>query len=490
MDVDDIVRSLRNSPRRGGLTENSPLIKKIRAASPKLAAIDANIEKKSTSSIRWLVLVCGCSIAFSNYYNYDIPAALITNIKRDLMISDIQYNMLYSVYSLPNVLLPLAGGILLDRIGINKSFLMFVSAMLVGQFTVAVGMYSDSYTCMLVGRFIYGVGAESTTVANNSLMIEWFKNKEMGMAMGLATAIGRLGSVVNYQVSPVLGKSDLSLAFFGGVGLCCVQLLSVVLVIYLDNRWQSQQKGLVQIKSSNDDAINFARLIDFQPIFWYLVASCVLCYGCMFPFMNVASDFFQTKWGVSLPIANDYLSIPFSMASIGIPLFGILVDKYGFREWFILSATLGFTFSHTCMGFTMMSPVPSLVVMGLCYCMYCGAMWPSAALLVDPNDQIGTGLGLITAIQNCGLTIFPLMVGYLKQQYSYKAVEVLFILLGLIGIIFAILIIIQDNKTMNRLNCPTLLAQVINDLRHTPEFRAIAASRSGTPLRTPSYRSL
>lgn len=423
-------------------------------------------------------------IAFSNYYNYDIPAALITKIKADLLISDIQYNMLYSVYSLPNILLPLLGGILVDRIGINKSFMIFVSCMVVGQFTVSCGMYANSYMCMLVGRFIYGVGAESTTVANNSLMISWFRNKEMGLSMGVATAIGRLGSVVNYQVSPILAENNLSYAFFAGVGLCCMQLLAVALVILLDNRWLSQQPGFGRKKPKTNDEINFSRMIDFSPIFWYLVASCVLCYGCMFPFMNVASDFFQTKWGVSLAIANDYLSIPFSMASFGIPLFGIVVDKYGFREWFILSSTLGFTSAHVLMGFTTISPVPALLVMGFSYCMYCGAMWPSAALLVDPNDQIGTGLGLITAIQNCGLTIFPLMVGYIKQHYSYDDVEILFILLGLTGVCFAVMIIIEDRKTMGRLNCPTLLAQVINDLRHTPEFRAIARSRTATP----SYR--
>ena len=52
------------------------------------------------------------------------------------------------------------------------------------------------------------------------------------MAMGLATAIGRLGSVVNYQVSPVLGKSDLSLAFFGGyAGLVSMFSLPVMLLL-------------------------------------------------------------------------------------------------------------------------------------------------------------------------------------------------------------------------------------------------------------------
>ena len=34
-------------------------------------------------------------------------------------MSDVQYNLLYSVYSLPNLVLPLMGGVFVDKIGVN-----------------------------------------------------------------------------------------------------------------------------------------------------------------------------------------------------------------------------------------------------------------------------------------------------------------------------------------------------------------------------------
>jgi hypothetical protein len=38
---------------------------------------------KSQSPLRWVVLVLGCVVMIANYYCYDNPAALKTNVRRD-----------------------------------------------------------------------------------------------------------------------------------------------------------------------------------------------------------------------------------------------------------------------------------------------------------------------------------------------------------------------------------------------------------------------
>ena len=41
--------------------------------------------------------------------------------------------MLYSVYSLPNLVMPFAGGMLVDRMGVNFSLNLFCFLILIGQ---------------------------------------------------------------------------------------------------------------------------------------------------------------------------------------------------------------------------------------------------------------------------------------------------------------------------------------------------------------------
>jgi len=68
------------------------------------------------------MLFFGCFFLMGSYFCYDNPAPLksILISKDDgFDFSDFQFNMLYSVYSLPNTVLPLAGGILMDKIGIR-----------------------------------------------------------------------------------------------------------------------------------------------------------------------------------------------------------------------------------------------------------------------------------------------------------------------------------------------------------------------------------
>ena len=47
---------------------------------------------------------------------------------------------------------------------------------------------------------LFGFGGESLTVAQSTLVAEWFKDKELAFALGINLSIARLGSVVNNSV--------------------------------------------------------------------------------------------------------------------------------------------------------------------------------------------------------------------------------------------------------------------------------------------------
>lgn len=73
--------------------------------------------------------------------------------------------MFYTVYSIPNMFLPLFGGIILDKIGISLGLVSFCLILSLGQLVFAIGGYRESYVILLLGRILFGLGGECMSVA-------------------------------------------------------------------------------------------------------------------------------------------------------------------------------------------------------------------------------------------------------------------------------------------------------------------------------------
>lgn len=66
------------------------------------------------------MLTFGCVFLMGSYFCYDIPAVAMTTFENDYYnLSALQVNLMYIVYSAPNTVLPLLGGMFLDKIGVR-----------------------------------------------------------------------------------------------------------------------------------------------------------------------------------------------------------------------------------------------------------------------------------------------------------------------------------------------------------------------------------
>ena len=68
-------------------------------------------------SVRWWMLVLISGIIAGNYYAYDSIAPVADLLRTERGLSQTQIGLLNAVFSLPNIFLALAGGILIDRYG-------------------------------------------------------------------------------------------------------------------------------------------------------------------------------------------------------------------------------------------------------------------------------------------------------------------------------------------------------------------------------------
>uniref|UniRef100_K3WG66 Lysosomal dipeptide transporter MFSD1 n=1 Tax=Globisporangium ultimum (strain ATCC 200006 / CBS 805.95 / DAOM BR144) TaxID=431595 RepID=K3WG66_GLOUD len=259
--------------------------------------------EKSQKRVRWVVLVLSCVLMIGNYYCFDNPAALKSQLQQHFSQYpkeryEFLFNLLYTLYSVPNILLPFFGGVLVDRFGARVMLVTFSIAILVGQIIFAIGCSMYSFNIMLLGRVVFGFGGESLGVAQGTLVASWFKNSELALALGINLSVARLGSVINNELSPAIAHaSSVSAALWVGVVMCIVSFLAVLVVIPIDKRDERTAQALRQgIKPTVvAQSISFGDIRHFRPAFWLLALSCVVVYGCVIPFNNVASSLLMER---------------------------------------------------------------------------------------------------------------------------------------------------------------------------------------------------
>jgi len=79
------------------------------------------------------MLVFGCFFLMGSYFCYDIPSSLGGYFKKEpYEWESNKVALMFSVYSLPNTVLPLVGGILIDKIGVKVSLIGFTTILTIG----------------------------------------------------------------------------------------------------------------------------------------------------------------------------------------------------------------------------------------------------------------------------------------------------------------------------------------------------------------------
>ncbi len=324
---------------------------------------------------RFIFLGMCCLVLIGSYYCYDNPAPVEKKIKAPLKqrtergfeygmnMSDIQYQLLYSFYSFPNIVIPLFGGYFIDRLGKRNGIVTFSAIVAAGQFFFAVASHavngSEGFGKFLAvfGRLIFGLGGENLSVTESAFVATWFKGKELSLALGIDLCVSKLFSAINDATQPAFyNASDykLSLGFWFGFILCIVSLGCALVLVMIDNKADlsvvqievpvsQTQTTEIEEKEEEEDPEDQVKITDFKKlprVFWLLTGSCVMTYMSFMSFMNVSSDLLQTRFGYSQESAGLVMGLPYTLAAIITPFLGYAIDLYGMKT--IISTFLTF----------------------------------------------------------------------------------------------------------------------------------------------------
>ena len=401
----------------------------------------ATLRQEPTALYRWSVLLFISLAMFGNYYVYDSIAPVAKLMKEQLGFSDTNIGLLMGIYSVPNVVMVLIGGVIIDWIGTKKSSLLFSVLCMVGAVVTSFG--GGQLWLMALGRLVFGLGAESLIVAITTVLAKWFKGKELSLAFGINLTVARLGSFAADN-SPTWAQRyfdsyqyPLMIASAFGV----ISVLAVIFYILMDNKARSYfQMGAEQ----KQERIKFSEIFKFNKSFWYITLLCVTFYSAIFPFRTFAIKFFQEQHDLPIQAAGFANSIIILATMIGTPLFGMYIDRHGKRASLMILGSLLIVPVYLGMVYTKIHPLFFTAVMGVAFSLVPAAMWPSVALIVA-EKKLGTGYGLMTMIQNIGLAGFNFLVGWANDISTdvagvtdYRLGMWLFSITGVLGLFFAI----------------------------------------------------
>lgn len=416
--------------------------------------------------LRWSALLLISLAMFGNYYIYDSISPLADLLKSQLHFSDANIGLLQAIYSFPNIIMVLVGGVIIDKFGTRRSVVLFTFLIFLGAVFTAL---SDSLYLMATGRLIFGLGAESMIVAITTIIARWFKGKELSFAFGLNLTVARLGSFLALN-SPTWARhlyenwqGPLMITVYAGTFAVFCIILYYFMDKYASARYELPKEGA-------QDKIEFGEIFKFNSSFWFISALCVTFYSAMFPFQTFAIKFFEDVHGTTREVGGNLSSLLTLAAMVFTPLFGLLADKIGKRSYLMMFGSLLIVPVYLIMAykidlasplgihgalnlnsdfFDVHSSIPAYIMvpmamMGIAFSLVPAVMWPYVALVV-PEKKLGTAYGLMTMIQNIGLFGFNLLIGWANDisgagagnPGGYQLGMWIFSCLGFAGLVFS-----------------------------------------------------
>jgi MFS family permease len=394
---------------------------------------------------RWAVLIAISVAMYGNYYAYDSIGPVADALQRDLGFSDTQIGTLNAIYSFPNIVMVLIGGIIVDRFGARLATFVFAAICAVGAVLTAI---SPVFPVMAFGRLIFGLGAESMIVAITVIIGQWFVGKQLGFAFGVNLSIARAGSY-SADMSTTWFKPLYDMGWQPPLWLAAAigSLMVIGCAAYFVLEQRAERRFTLG-RPAAPDRIVWSDLWRFDRSYWYIVGLCVTFYSVIFPFRSTfAIKYFQHAHGLSLQEAGSMNAYVFLAAIFATPTFGLMADRLGRRAAFMALGSLLLAVVFPILAFTNLSLWLTTVLIGIAFSLVPAVLWPAVPYLVAA-ERLGTAYGLMTMLQNIGMMLANLGAGALNDANAagpenpggYAPMLLMFFLLSLFGFVFAFLL--------------------------------------------------
>ena len=450
------------------------------------------IRKKLNDSpvARWTAMFIVSFTMMCGYFITDVMASLevmcTTPVAEGgLGWSSSEYGFFSGAYGYINVFLLMLffGGIILDRCGIRFTGVMSSSLMLGGALLKWYALSTDfgdatfmGYHIQVVlaslGFAIFGMGAEITGITVSKVIIKWFTGHEVALAMGLQVAMARIGTAVALACSLPMARAmgDISYPVLFGALCLCVGLVAYLVYCVMDKKLDRSVEA-VQEEAEERFQLKDLKMIFTNKGFWLITLLCLMFYAGVFPFLKFATKLMIAKYHVEPQMAGLIPAMLPCGTILLTPLFGSLYDRIGKGATLMIIGSVMLMVVHLLFALPILNTwwfaIVIMIVLGIAFSLVPSALWPSVPKII-PMKQLGSAYATIFYIQNIGLSMVPVLIGWVIENYStrddgmgnlsydYTIPMLIFAFFGFIAILISLVLKKEDARSHYGLEEPNM----------------------------------
>ncbi|MGN0072237.1 MAG: nitrate/nitrite transporter [Coriobacteriales bacterium] len=390
------------------------------ANEPASAATPAADQRVPGKAWAMLAVTYLCSVC-APLCQFKVPASAswLFQVYGPLGLDPVTFGLLMSALSIIGVVLAFPAAWIAKGMGLKNTILLSMGCLCVG--CIVFGL-APNVPVLMAGRFLEGVGLGLIGVAAPACVTVWFPPRKRGLALGIWATWVPLGSVLGFNVIPLLaGMGGLQLPSFALAGLCAVALVLFALVF----RMPAGEAGDMGIDGSFGNALKLLKneRIIVLGIVFFLFAFAVI--GIENTYYNT---FLETQLGFSAQAAGSLTSLTMLISLVIAPLTGFITDKLSLARKYVVGMVMmalllvtGCIMFHT--GSNALAVMWAVIILqGIGAGMCGGSLRPMAPMLVR-NSAMGAtmAMALLQFMQNLGSSLGSPIFGAVMEMLGWEA---------------------------------------------------------------------
>lgn len=396
----------------------------------------------------WLAFFGGGVIYFVNSAcQFKVPPVMI-QLSESLNLSVSQGGWLMSIMSLLGLILAIPAGFIMMKLGCRWATVLTAAINLLGS---VVGTFATSFGVMMVGRSLEGVALGLVSVVPLAIVTTFFPPEKRGVPNGIMMILFTLSVFFMMNVAAPITNA------FNWQGVWWLGNILSVISIFAAYFFIPKKKDEPVIKDSqgneSKEKINYMKFLKSGSL-WCVVITFI---GFNIGYFGITT-YMPTYLVEGLHISQATANLAVSWNSLaGIPallLAGYLLDKVGIKRrklipaftMIILAASYFFAFKVTGVG----SATFLLIFIGFICCFIPPALYTIGPDIIPKPSYATMIVAIVTLGQNLGMTLGPLVVGYIVEATgNWAASSIPITVAALIGAVLCFLI--KTKKTNNEI---------------------------------------
>lgn len=250
-----------------------------------------------------------------------VPALPI--IKEEFGVSESLLNMTVSAGLIASAFGTLIGGILSDKYGRKKIFLIGLIGSAVG---VSVSIFCGDVFSLIISRAINGIGSGVVISVSTAIIKDSFEGEDFVDATSILQSIAAVGPIV----APSLGALVIKISSWRGIFafLAIMVIISLIPMLRLTETWPEERRIVTSVGAAVSESVKYAKNSTFI-IFMIMLAFTAIPMWC---FVGVSSYIFINEFQTSYAVYGICYAITAAMSVVGPYIYMNLSKKIKLRH--------------------------------------------------------------------------------------------------------------------------------------------------------------